>query len=174
MIDLDELIAGNEDGEVEFKSSFGSEAIRTLSVDLKKDNYRSSLRNVLIEESFYLFKEIEKYGSGMVRIRRELMDYPEIELDLFENGNNFDVVFRKRAEIEATTKETTKETTKDIPEKIMALMIKKPDISINEISKVLDLSYYGVYYHIRNLKRKGKIRRSGSTKKGNWEVIEDE
>ncbi len=39
-----------------------------------------------VSESFYLVYEIQKYGSGMIRIRKELKEYPEIELELFEMG----------------------------------------------------------------------------------------
>lgn len=40
--------------------------------DLKTDNYQSHTRNKLVAEAFYLTKNIEKYGSGFIRIRREL------------------------------------------------------------------------------------------------------
>ncbi len=44
------------------------------------DNYQSHLRNKLIAEAFYLTKNIEKYGSGFIRIRKELEAYPEVLL----------------------------------------------------------------------------------------------
>jgi ATP-dependent DNA helicase RecG len=43
-------------------------------VKIQTDNYRSSLRNKLVVEGFYLINVIEKYGSGFIRIRRELQD----------------------------------------------------------------------------------------------------
>lgn len=45
--------------------------------DLSTDHYQSRLRNKLIAEAFYLTKNIEKYGSGFIRIRKELEVYPD-------------------------------------------------------------------------------------------------
>ena len=45
---------------------------------------RSSLRNKLVAEGFYLINAIEKYGSGFIRIRRALKDYPEVQFDVQE------------------------------------------------------------------------------------------
>ncbi len=52
--------------------------------DVQADNYRSSLRNKLVAEGFYLTHAIEKYGSGFIRIRKALLDYPEIEFAVEE------------------------------------------------------------------------------------------
>ena len=52
--------------------------------DIQADNYRSSLRNKLVAEGFYLTGSIEKYGSGFIRIRKALRDYPEIEFEIKE------------------------------------------------------------------------------------------
>ena len=46
--------------------------------DIQSDYYTSRLRNKLIAEAFYLTSNIEKYGSGFIRIRKELNDYPEV------------------------------------------------------------------------------------------------
>ena len=52
--------------------------------DIQKDNYRSSLRNKLVAEGFYLTGNIEKYGSGFIRIRKALRDYPEVKFEINE------------------------------------------------------------------------------------------
>ena len=52
--------------------------------DIQADNYRSSLRNKLVAEGFYLINAIEKYGSGFVRIRKALLEYPEIKFSVEE------------------------------------------------------------------------------------------
>ncbi|MDO9147066.1 MAG: putative DNA binding domain-containing protein [Hydrogenophaga sp.] len=52
--------------------------------EIRADNYRSSLRNKLVAEGFYLVNAIEKYGSGFIRIRRALQDYPEVQFDIEE------------------------------------------------------------------------------------------
>ena len=49
--------------------------------DLKTDTYQSHTRNKLIAEAFYLKKEIEKYGSGYIRVRKEIKDYPTMKFE---------------------------------------------------------------------------------------------
>ena len=39
---------------------------------LKSDDYQSRARNKLIAEAFYLTRDIEKYGSGFIRVRGEI------------------------------------------------------------------------------------------------------
>lgn len=46
--------------------------------ELSTDTYQSCTRNKLIAEAFYLTNNIEKYGSGYIRIRKELEAYPEL------------------------------------------------------------------------------------------------
>ncbi len=46
--------------------------------EIQQDSYRSSLRNKLVAEGFYLTNVIEKYGSGFIRIRRAMADYPQV------------------------------------------------------------------------------------------------
>ncbi len=59
--------------------------------DLERDDYVSSLRNRLLAEAFYLTGDIERYGTGFVRIREFLSDYPEISLKVEEMGDFFKV-----------------------------------------------------------------------------------
>lgn len=62
--------------------------------DLKSDDYTSSIRNKLTAEAFYLTGDIERYGTGFVRIRKALQDYPEITLSFKEMGDFFRVDLR--------------------------------------------------------------------------------
>jgi len=57
--------------------------------DLKKDNYQAYARNKLIAEAFYLTGDIEKYGSGFLRIRKEIKSYSTMELNFAEIPNGF-------------------------------------------------------------------------------------
>ncbi len=61
--------------------------------DLQTDNYPSQLRNKLVAEAFYLTKNIEKYGSGMIRIRQELEEYPELTFKIEQTGGGVLVTF---------------------------------------------------------------------------------
>ena len=61
--------------------------------DLATDHYQSRLRNKLIAEAFYLTKNIEKYGSGFIRIRKELEAYPDLTFAIEEIGGGVLVSF---------------------------------------------------------------------------------
>lgn len=66
-----------------------------LTVDqLKKDHYQSRIRNKLIAEAFYLTKDIEKYGSGYIRVRKEIAAYPTMEFEYTELGNGYLVTLK--------------------------------------------------------------------------------
>lgn len=64
--------------------------------DIQSDNYRPSLRNKLVAEAFYLTGSIEKYGSGFIRIRKALHDYPEIEFEIKEFAGGVMVTFAQK------------------------------------------------------------------------------
>jgi len=51
-------------------------------------NYLPRHRNKLLAEAFYLTGDIEKYGTGFVRLRNWLKDYPGLKYK-FSDLNNF-------------------------------------------------------------------------------------
>lgn len=57
--------------------------------DLQRNDYVSSIRNRLLAEAFFLTGDIERYGTGFVRIREVLSSYPEIEFRIKEIGDFF-------------------------------------------------------------------------------------
>ena len=65
--------------------------------DIQADNYRSSLRNKLVAEGFYLINAIEKYGSGFIRIRKALKEYPEIDFEFKEFTGGVMVIFAQKS-----------------------------------------------------------------------------
>ena len=68
-----------------------------LSVaDIQTDNYQSHLRNKLVAEAFYLTNNIEKYGSGFIRIRKALQDYPEASFEVQEIGGGVLLTFAQK------------------------------------------------------------------------------
>ena len=67
--------------------------------DLQTDNYSSHLRNKLIAEAFYLTRNIEKYGSGFIRIRKELEGYPDVRFCIEESGSGLLVTFEIKADV---------------------------------------------------------------------------
>ncbi len=59
--------------------------------DLERDDYISSIRNKLLAESFYLMGDIERYGTGFVRIRKTLKQVPNVSFIIDEMGHFFRV-----------------------------------------------------------------------------------
>jgi ATP-dependent DNA helicase RecG len=64
---------------------------------IKTDHYQSRSRNVLISEAFYISGKIEKYGSGFIRIRKSLKDFPHIKFSIEESGDGVLVTLEKQA-----------------------------------------------------------------------------
>ena len=82
-----------------------------LSIEeLKTDSYPAYARNKLIAEAFYLTGDIEKYGSGFLRIRNAVSLYPTMEIDFKEIGGGFMVTV-------SYTKQKTSMGIKNIPDK---------------------------------------------------------
>ena len=76
--------------------------------EIKTDSYQSHIRNKLIAEAFYLTKNIEKYGSGFIRIRKELESYQEVSFDVEEVGGGILVTFSTLVSISEGVSEGSK------------------------------------------------------------------
>jgi ATP-dependent DNA helicase RecG len=150
--------------------------------DLKTDSYQASTRNKQIAEAFYPTNEIEKYGSGFIRIRKAIAAYPTMKFE-YRNMNHgflagFSYVLQKIS-MNQTTVETTVDTTVDTTvettvETLLQLIRLNPEITQNELMIKLKLSRRGVEWHIKNLKDKGVLERYGSQRgKGGYWVIPD-
>jgi ATP-dependent DNA helicase RecG len=57
--------------------------------DLKTDSYQASTRNKQLAEAFYLTHDIEKYGSGFIRIRQAIANYPTMTFNFNATGQGF-------------------------------------------------------------------------------------
>ncbi|MEA3288252.1 MAG: winged helix-turn-helix domain-containing protein [Candidatus Marinimicrobia bacterium] len=66
------------------------------------------------------------------------------------------------------TGSTTQETTQ---EKILALLKAKPTITRKELAEKIGLTPDGIKYHIDKMRTAGIIKRVGSRKTGQWEVL---
>ncbi len=147
--------------------------------DLKTDTYQSHTRNKLIAEAFYLTKDIEKYGSGFIRIRREISQYPTMEFVYNEVGTGFLATLRYKQQ--RVTKNVTKNVTENVTEnvtdtremQILNLMKKNNRISTGEMARILNVSRMTIAREISSLKKQGLVIRIGSAKGGYWEVVGD-
>lgn len=85
----------------------------------------------------------------------------------------------EKAKTTTDTAETTTETTiYDIKitkgeykeREILELLTNNPYLSAEEISRQVSLSREGVRYHLKNLKKKNRIKRKGHGKGGSWQI----
>ncbi|MDL2297064.1 winged helix-turn-helix transcriptional regulator [Bacteroidales bacterium OttesenSCG-928-B11] len=144
--------------------------------DLKTDNYQANTRNKLIAEAFYLTGDIEKYGSGFRRIRREIEQYPTMKFDYQEIANGFLATVsyskQKTTTIEQKGSEkTVGKTVEKTVEKIKNIIADNPYITQEEIVKITGLSRRGVEWNIAKLKTQGLIERIGPDNGGYWEIV---
>lgn len=145
--------------------------------ELHTDQYQSQTRNKLIAEAFYLTKDIEKYGSGYIRVRKEIKDYPTMQFDYKEIANGFltELSYQEQ-KISTTTKEKVGEkvgekTTKN-QQLMLNLMTQNPAITAKEMSEKVGISSRKIEDNLKKLKQMGLIHRIGSFKGGHWQVNE--
>lgn len=141
-----------------------------LSVaDIHTDSCQLHLRNKLVAEAFYLTNNIEKYGSGFIRIRKALQDYPEASFKVQEIGGGVLLTFKR---IGARQPEESG-VAQRCSEKILSLLRKFPTFTTREVAQQLGISPRAVEKQIdKKLKCEGNLRWVGPDKAGYWQVLE--
>jgi len=136
-------------------------------------------RNPIIAKAFRFLRFSENIGSGFHKMingwnkRYKIkpiidgdFDYYKITFPLTKDGISDTTT-------KTTTYTTTKTTTKgdDKEREILELIENNPYLSADEIAIHVKLTKEGVRYHLKNLKKKGRITRKGHGKGGSWEVL---
>ncbi|MFP4527723.1 MAG: ATP-binding protein [Candidatus Kapaibacterium sp.] len=76
--------------------------------ELKKDNYQPKHRNKLLAEAFYLTGEVEKYGTGLIRIRQQLENYDNLSFNFERQGGSIvSAIFDNSERSEKTSEKTS-------------------------------------------------------------------
>ncbi len=148
--------------------------------DLKTDSYRASTRNKLLAEALYLTNDIEKYGSGYIRIRKEIEQYPSMRFSYHEIANGY--VAELSYDIQKTTTDTIENVTVN-PEnvtvnpvhnrskKIIEEIKTNPKISSTELSVKFKVTERTIKRDLQMIKKNNVIIRCGSDKTGYWKVL---
>jgi ATP-dependent DNA helicase RecG len=141
---------------------------------LKTDQYQSRTRNKLIAEAFYLTHDIEKYGSGYLRVRKEIADYPTMDFQYEESGDGYLVRLEySEQRIESTLREDDwvggKLTLNQ--EQILKQMKENSQITIARLAESCGISTRAIQKNIEWLKNKGLLLRIGANRGGRWEVV---
>jgi len=112
---------------------------------------------------------VEAWGRGIPLI---LEKEPDVE---FKEIAQVFITSFKRPTYKKTTGETTGETTdKKLTKQekaVIKIISSDPHITQKEMAAKLNLTEDGVRYHTDNLKSKGILKRIGSTKAGQWKVL---
>jgi len=137
---------------------------------LKRDDYVSSIRNKLLAEAYYLTGDIEKYGTGYVRIRSILKNFPEVLFNISEVGDFFRVELTASSIKLERLHEKLHENLSELQKNIIVSMLKDPKISHTQLSAILGKSREAIRKNINKLKKMGIIKRFGPDKGGYWQV----
>jgi ATP-dependent DNA helicase RecG len=141
---------------------------------LKTDFYRASHRNKLLAEGFYLSGEVEKYGTGFVRIRERLMkEAPDLQLAFREESGAFWVTLARASVVQEkalakTSQKASQKTSQKTSQKILEGMVSDPSVTIAALAEECNVSTRAIKYHIKRLQEEGRIRRIGPDKGGRW------
>jgi ATP-dependent DNA helicase RecG len=127
--------------------------------DLSSDTYQSHARNKLIAEAFYLTNNIEKYGSGFIRIRQELKEYPELAFSIEEVSGGILVTFRQQNQADEGLRT------------LMQSIQQSPGIQAKQLKIELDRPSKTIERQVKILVEKELVERRGSRKTGGYYVV---
>ena len=149
--------------------------------DLRQGTYVSDCRNKLIAKIFKEIDWVERYETGVRRIRDYFREYGSPE-PLFENfQHSFKVTayplqkekgFLDMSEKTVEMSEKNDERLGENQKKIVQLMQKNSHITIPELSEQIKISETAIQNNISKLKTKGIIERIGPDKGGYWKIIQ--
>ncbi|MCX5956487.1 MAG: winged helix-turn-helix transcriptional regulator [Cyanobacteria bacterium] len=161
----------------------------SLSLAQLRQPHGSIPANPLLAERLYLTQYIERLGTGtgdMIRRCRET-DLPEPEFSL-EDGFRISLGRPLPVPSSSVTTEETEEETKEERrdaggqgaatdrttirrDQILVQLRANPQVTIDELARLLNLPDNGVEYNLRKFRQDGRIRREDSTKAGRWVVL---
>lgn len=144
--------------------------------DLEKNNYRAYARNKLIAEAFYLTGDIEKYGSGFLRIRNEISTYPTMKLRIGEipNGLLVELAYtdQKISTDARSVSENVSEKLTINQQKIVEAMKVDRQVTYAELAEIVGIAPTNVARNVKKLIEENRIKRVGPAKGGYWKIVE--
>jgi ATP-dependent DNA helicase RecG len=144
--------------------------------ELRQDHYRSRLRNKLVAEAFYLTTAIEKYGSGFLRIRQALADYPEVQFVVEEISGGISLTFKKSTTkmdegVSGGVNGGVNGGVSD-EEALTRLIIQRPGANTKMLVTLSQMSKRTVERLLKRLKDQGQIQFRGAPKTGGYHPVE--
>ena len=146
-------------------------------------------RNPAIASAFAYMKIIEKWGTGIPRLFEACKEYGLPKPELVDFDGDFRVNMYRKVESEigvngvttqatqGTTQATQGTTQAELSEDDKAVLmsiVEDPHITQKEMAAKLDWKIDRAKYYLNKLKRKGIIKRVGTSQNGHWEVVAEE
>ena len=72
---------------------------------------------------------------------------------------------------EKTTEKITEKTTEKTTEKILCIIKNNPHVTYRELAEALAMSEDGIYWSVKQLRKRGILHRIGGRKGGYWQVV---
>jgi ATP-dependent DNA helicase RecG len=143
-----------------------------LNISSLKTDHLSRLRNKLIASIFYRSGQIESWGRGTLKMLDDARsgNYPEPEFEEFMEGIR--VHFRKKIFTEAETTPDNRIAGIKHAEKILALIMENPKVTVMEMATYLKVPKRTVERTISKLVEIKIIERKGSKKLREWIITE--
>ena len=159
--------------------------LNNVTISKMMEGY-SKPRNPAIARAFAYMKIIEKWGTGIPRLFEACEEYGLPKPELVDFDGDFRVNMYRKVESEigvngmttqatqGTTQATQGTTQAELSEDDKAVLmsiVEDPHITQKEIATKLDWKIDRVKYYLNKLKRKGIIKRVGTSQNGHWEVV---
>lgn len=147
---------------------------KKIELILKEDF--SLPRNPTIAKAFRFLRFSENIGSGFHKMIYGWDKKYKVKPIIDGDFDFYKITFPLDKSV-TTTKTTTYTTTKTITKgddkekEILDLIENNPYLSAEEISIQVELTKEGVRYHLKNLKKKERIKRIGHGKGGSWKIL---
>ena len=118
--------------------------------------------------------EVEKYGTGFIRIRKHLKDYPELQYIVQDLHDFLRIVVKLNTDV---TKDVPIDVPIDVPKEkrlkmIIVLIKENPGITQPTLANKFNVDLKTIKRDIEKLKTENKIIRIGGSKDGYWKILE--
>jgi len=165
-----------EDFEVKDRIEFMNHGSLPAPVEVLRRQELSLPRNPILIKIFRILKLAENAGYGFDKMFKGWNKQYNLKPIIDGDFDYYKITFPKDKSgttINTITYATTKTTTKgdDKEKEILDIIENNPSLSVEQISGLVNLSIDGVRYHVKNLKKKERIKRKGHGKGGSWEVL---
>ena len=132
----------------------------------------SKPRNLAIARAFAYMKIIEKWGTGIPRLFEACEEYGLPKPELVDFDGDFRAnMYRKVESVIGVNGVTTQAELSEDDKAVLMSIAEDPHITQKEMAAKLDWKIDRVKYYLNKLKRKGIVKRVGTSQNGQWEVL---